>query len=43
VDFHELADAGPNGGLMWGKWGDLYGVTYLGGKYNGGVVFQLQP
>jgi len=40
-------DTGANGGLTWGKWGDLYGVTYLGGTGcpgNGcGTVFELQP
>jgi len=39
--------AGPNAGLTWGKWGDLYGVTELGGigcQGEGcGTVFELQP
>jgi uncharacterized repeat protein (TIGR03803 family) len=45
--FKAPAGAGDNGGLIWGKWGDLYGVTYLGGtgcQGNGcGTVFELQP
>jgi uncharacterized repeat protein (TIGR03803 family) len=41
-------DSGDNGGLIWGKWGDLYGVTYLGGargcqREGCGTVFELQP
>jgi uncharacterized repeat protein (TIGR03803 family) len=34
---------GPNSGLTWGKWGELYGATWLGGKYDDGSVFELQP
>ena len=38
---------GDHGGLIWGKWGDLYGVTYFGGKgcqgWGCGTVFELQP
>jgi len=39
--------AGANGGLVWGKWNELYGVTYLGGSgcptEGCGTVFALQP
>jgi hypothetical protein len=45
--FKAPAGAGDNGGLTWGKWGDLYGVTYLGGTgcpgSGCGTVFELQP
>jgi len=45
--FKVPVSGGDNGGLIWGKWGDLYGVTYLGGTGcpgNGcGTVFELQP
>ena len=41
--FKGSADQGDNGGLIWGKWQSLYGVTYEGGKYNGGTVFELLP
>jgi len=41
--FKATDDEGDTGGLIWGKWHSLYGVTYSGGKYNGGVVFELQP
>ena len=40
---------GPDDGLTWGKWGDLYGVTITGGGsgcYAGqgcGAVFELRP
>jgi len=41
------ADAGPNAGLTWGKWGDLYGITVLGGTgcqgAGCGTVFELRP
>jgi len=38
----------PVGGLTWGKWGDLYGVTWLGGGtgcqgYGCGTVFEVRP
>jgi uncharacterized repeat protein (TIGR03803 family) len=32
---------GDYGGLAWGKWHKLYGVTNGGGKYKAGTVFQL--
>jgi hypothetical protein len=39
--------AGPAEGITWGKWNDLYGVTYLGGTgcptQGCGTVFELQP
>jgi len=39
--------AGDNAGLVWGKWNELYGVTYLGGTgcptQGCGTVFELQP
>jgi uncharacterized repeat protein (TIGR03803 family) len=45
--FKVPTEGGDNSGLIWGKWGDLYGVTYLGGtgcQGNGcGTVFELQP
>ena len=46
--FKAPIDSGDNGGLIWGKWGDLYGVTYLGGskgcqREGCGTVFELQP
>ena len=38
---------GDNGGLVWGKWNELYGVTYLGGTgcptQGCGTVFELRP
>jgi uncharacterized repeat protein (TIGR03803 family) len=41
------AGAGAVGGLVWGKWNDLYGVTYLGGTgcptQGCGTVFELRP
>jgi len=40
---HAFTASGPGDGLARGKWHGLYGVTYSGGKYNGGVVFELQP
>lgn len=42
-------DGGLPGGVTWGKWGDLYGVTYEGGGtgcYSGfgcGTVFEVRP
>jgi hypothetical protein len=45
--FKVPTEGGDNSGLIWGRWGDLYGVTYLGGtgcQGNGcGTVFELQP
>jgi uncharacterized repeat protein (TIGR03803 family) len=46
--FKAPIDSGDNGGLIWGKWGDLYGVTYFGGtrgcqRKGCGTVFELQP
>ena len=45
--FKAPASGGANGGLIRGKWGDLYGVTYLGGTgcptQGCGTVFELQP
>jgi len=46
--FKAPEDSGDNGGLIWGKWGDLYGVTYFGGtrgcqRKGCGTVFELQP
>ena len=34
---------GDYGGLAWGKWHSLYGVTNAGGTYQAGTVFELQP
>ncbi len=40
-------DAGCTGGLAWGKWGHLYGVTVLGGAgcqgLGCGTAFELRP
>ena len=33
----------PGGGLVFDKAGNLYGVTYGGGAYGDGTVFQLSP
>ena len=33
----------PTGGLTLGTDGRFYGVTYYGGKYNVGTVFQMTP
>jgi uncharacterized repeat protein (TIGR03803 family) len=34
----------PAGGLTWGKWGNLYGVDFVGGDCETcGTVFELQP
>jgi hypothetical protein len=30
--FKVPVSGGADGGLVWGKWGDLYGVTYFGGR-----------
>ncbi len=35
--------AADNGGLIWGKWHSLYGVTSAGGKYDAGTVLELHP
>jgi uncharacterized repeat protein (TIGR03803 family) len=34
---------GPDGGLIADSAGNLYGLTFLGGAANGGVVFKLTP
>jgi uncharacterized repeat protein (TIGR03803 family) len=33
----------PHGGVIRDKAGNLYGVTYAGGAYNGGVVYEISP
>lgn len=34
----------PAGGVTWGKWGDLYGVDFVGGDCETcGTVFELKP
>jgi uncharacterized repeat protein (TIGR03803 family) len=33
----------PYGGVVLDSAGNLYGTTYYGGQYNGGVVFELSP
>ena len=33
----------PYGGLTWDAAGNLYGATFNGGKYVGGIVFELSP
>jgi uncharacterized repeat protein (TIGR03803 family) len=39
-----LADgAEPNGGVLIGPGGSLYGATYYGGTNNGGTVYELAP
>jgi len=37
------AGAAPNGGLIQGVNGDLYGTTQLGGYNGGGTVFKMTP
>jgi len=41
--FQAAESAGPNDGFTWGKWGDLYGVTWGGGRSYNGTVFELRP
>jgi hypothetical protein len=45
--FKGPGETGANDGLIWGKWGDLYGATALEGKgcqgEGCGTVFELQP
>lgn len=37
-------DGAMPGGLTWGKWGDLYGVTEVGGLCQTcGTAFELRP
>jgi uncharacterized repeat protein (TIGR03803 family) len=33
----------PSGGLVRDAAGNLYGVTYGGGAYNAGTIFELEP
>lgn len=33
----------PYGGLVFDKSGNLYGTTFLGGQYSGGIAFELTP
>jgi len=33
----------PKAGLIMDSAGNLYGTTYYGGAYNGGIVFELTP
>src|ERR1700683_3279804 len=33
----------PYAGLVFDSSGNLYGTTYFGGAYNGGIVFELSP
>lgn len=44
---HQFKDGHPpdfgGSGLLAGPGGELYGVTYDGGRYSGGTVFQLVP
>ena len=44
---HEFDDNGdgrtPNGGLVFGKGGALYGTTYTGGDSGNGAVFAVKP
>jgi len=35
--------ASPNAGMILDSAGNLYGTTQAGGKYNGGVVYELSP
>lgn len=44
-DFGASAQDGkePAGGVVRDKNGHLYGTTYVGGKYDGGTVFELIP
>jgi uncharacterized repeat protein (TIGR03803 family) len=43
-DFKGTPDAAnPYGGLIFDKFGDLYGTTYFGGASGMGAVFQLTP
>lgn len=35
--------SGPYGGLIADAAGNLYGVAYSGGQFNGGVVYELSP
>jgi hypothetical protein len=34
---------GPDYGLIWGKWGDLYGMCVTCGPLQYGTVFELSP
>ena len=44
---HEFGSDGdgrtPNGGLVAGKGGALYGTTYAGGEFGNGAVFAVEP
>jgi len=42
--FQPPGGVAPNDGLTWGKWGDLYGVTWYGGYCQQcGTVFEVRP
>lgn len=42
--FTGLSDGGsPSAGVIFDPEGNLYGTTFYGGTYNGGVVFKLTP
>jgi hypothetical protein len=34
---------GPNYGFIWGKWGDLYGMSIMDGPLQYGTVFEVSP
>lgn len=44
-DFYDFGDAGyePVGGVVFDSSGNLYGTTYTGGQYGGGVVWEITP
>jgi uncharacterized repeat protein (TIGR03803 family) len=41
ASFDQIHGQGPQGGLVRDAGGNLYGATEQGGRYNGGVVFEL--
>jgi uncharacterized repeat protein (TIGR03803 family) len=41
--FNSTDGYNPNSGLVRDPAGNLYGTTFLGGAYDGGVVYQLTP
>ncbi len=44
IDFDNAGNGGnPNGSLVQASNGKLYGMTYLGGTNNYGVLFRVQP
>jgi uncharacterized repeat protein (TIGR03803 family) len=43
IDFNGSLGNSPQGSLIQASDGNLYGLTYVGGTFNGGVLFSLNP